>query len=87
MDIQRKRLWNLAIRSAKSHLEEAVETLSHREKFIIRKRSLSDEPWTLKEVGAAFGVSRERARQIEEAALEKLRDYFEAQQIDGAELN
>ncbi len=55
---------------------EAVDRLNPREKYIVEKRILSDEPETLKELGKHFGVTRERARQIERAALLKLKgDY------------
>jgi RNA polymerase sigma-32 factor len=54
----------------------ALESLSAREKFILEKRVLAEEPATLKELGNHFGVTRERARQIERAALDKLRHNF-----------
>jgi RNA polymerase sigma-32 factor len=55
---------------------EAVDRLNPREKYIVQNRILSDEPETLKELGKHFGVTRERARQIERAALLKLKgDY------------
>jgi len=53
--------------------EEALKTLNAREKYIVEKRILSEEPVTLKELGKHFGITRERARQIERAALEKLK--------------
>jgi RNA polymerase sigma-32 factor len=56
--------------------DSALGTLSPREKYIIEKRILSDDPITLKELGSHFGISRERARQIERAALEKLRANY-----------
>jgi RNA polymerase sigma-32 factor len=57
-------------------MKEALDTLTSRERYIIEKRVLSDDPLTLKELGAHFGVSRERARQIEKAALEKLKGNY-----------
>jgi RNA polymerase sigma-32 factor len=51
----------------------ALNTLNPREKYIVEQRILTDEPLTLKELGRHFGVTRERARQIERAALEKLK--------------
>ncbi|HEY3500727.1 MAG TPA: sigma-70 family RNA polymerase sigma factor [Polyangiaceae bacterium] len=49
-----------------------VETLSSRERAIIRLRYLKDDQ-TLRELGEGFGVSHERARQLETIALKKLR--------------
>lgn len=57
-------------------VREAMKTLTQREKYILEKRVLSDEPVTLKELGRHFGITRERARQIERAALEKLRSNY-----------
>ncbi len=51
----------------------ALNTLNPREKYIVEQRILTDEPVTLKELGRHFGITRERARQIERAALEKLK--------------
>src|SRR5271157_2347205 len=60
--------------------EEALKTLKAREKYIVEKRILSEEPLTLKELGKHFGITRERTRQIERAALEKLKwNYLRSQ--------
>lgn len=57
----------------KMQLREAVATLDHREREIVTQRHLTEEPRTLKELGAVFGVSKERVRQLEERALKRLR--------------
>ncbi len=53
-------------------LIEAMQGLSDREKHILTERRLGDEPRTLEELSQEFGVSRERVRQIEVRAFEKL---------------
>ncbi|GAA4741248.1 RNA polymerase sigma factor RpoH [Sphingomonas daechungensis] len=53
-------------------LMDALETLNEREKFILTERRLTDEPKTLEELSQVYGVSRERIRQIEVRAFEKL---------------
>lgn len=57
----------------RSLLLEAMSDLTEREKDIISSRQLSDEPKTLEELSKVFKVSRERVRQIEVKAFEKLR--------------
>jgi RNA polymerase sigma-32 factor len=53
-------------------LMDALETLNDREKHILTERRLSDEPKTLEELSQVYDVSRERIRQIEVRAFEKL---------------
>jgi len=53
-------------------LQEAMSDLSERERHIITERRLKDEPATLEELSKEYGVSRERVRQIEVRAFEKL---------------
>ena len=59
--------------SRSAWLHEALDTLSERERIIIGKRRLRDESVTLAELGRDLGISKERVRQIEHKALEKLR--------------
>jgi RNA polymerase sigma-32 factor len=53
-------------------LVTALESLNDREKHILMERRLTDEPKTLEELSQVYGVSRERIRQIEVRAFEKL---------------
>ena len=53
-------------------LTRAMDTLNEREKHVLIQRRLQDEPVTLEELSEQFGVSRERIRQIEVRAFEKL---------------
>ncbi len=53
-------------------LASAMEDLNEREKHILTERRLTDDPKTLEELSQVYGVSRERVRQIEVRAFEKL---------------
>jgi RNA polymerase sigma-32 factor len=53
-------------------LMDALESLNDREKHILMERRLTDEPKTLEELSQVYDVSRERIRQIEVRAFEKL---------------
>ncbi|HVO19750.1 MAG TPA: RNA polymerase sigma factor RpoH [Anaeromyxobacter sp.] len=57
---------------------EALARLDARERYIIQQRVMNDRPLTLKELGEHFGFSRERARQLEIRAKEKLRQELRA---------
>ena len=56
----------------KKIFEQALEVLNDREKEIITLRKLKDKPVKLEELSKKFNISRERVRQIEEKAFEKL---------------
>jgi len=53
-------------------LTEAMDALNDREKHILAERRLADDPKTLEELSQVYGVSRERVRQIEVRAFDKL---------------
>jgi RNA polymerase sigma-32 factor len=53
-------------------LVEAMDSLNERERHILTERRLTDEPKTLEELSQVYDVSRERIRQIEVRAFEKL---------------
>ena len=53
-------------------LQQAMESLNDREKHILAERRLADDPKTLEELSQVYSVSRERIRQIEVRAFEKL---------------
>jgi RNA polymerase sigma-32 factor len=61
-----------------SLLEEAMTELTDRERHILTERRLKDEPTTLEELASQYGVSRERVRQIEVRAFEKLQKSMRA---------
>jgi RNA polymerase sigma-32 factor len=53
-------------------LVEAMDSLNEREKHILAERRLAEDPKTLEELSQVYGVSRERVRQIEVRAFDKL---------------
>jgi RNA polymerase sigma-32 factor len=59
-------------------LKEALAELNDRERHILTERRLKDDPTTLEELASQYGVSRERVRQIEVRAFEKLQKAIRA---------
>ena len=59
-------------------IARALDTLNEREREIFVERRLKDEPVTLEELGSRYGVSRERIRQIEVKAFDKVRAIVQA---------
>jgi len=58
----------------KSALYSALGHLSERDRTIVERRHLAEEPATLKELSGEFGVSIERVRQLESRAMKKLKE-------------
>lgn len=69
IDVERRSVW----------LHAALSSLNERELRIIERRRLTDDGATLEELGAALGISKERVRQIEARAMEKLKAALVAQ--------
>ena len=63
----------------RSMLESAMERLSEREQRIFTARRLEEDPLTLEQLSQEFGVSRERVRQIEVRAFEKVQETMRRQ--------
>ena len=57
----------------RSSVGEVMDSLNDKERAIVERRFLSDEPATLQEIGDHFNVSRERVRQIEDKLKKRLR--------------
>jgi RNA polymerase sigma-32 factor len=57
----------------RERIQKALARLDPRERFIIEQRVMNERPMTLKELGEHFGFSRERARQLEIRAKDKLK--------------
>ncbi|MCL1628354.1 RNA polymerase factor sigma-32 [Roseibaca sp. V10] len=60
-------------------LLSALQGLSDRERFIVRERKLRADPRTLESLGDELGLSKERVRQLEAAAFQKMRKSLENQ--------
>ena len=58
-------------------LGEAMGKLNDRERFIVRERKLRDAPRTLESLGEELSLSKERVRQLEAAAFQKMRKHLE----------
>jgi len=52
------------------------KSLNDKERKILRERLLAEEPKTLQEIGDQYGLTRERARQIEAGIISKLREFL-----------
>lgn len=63
----------------RQYMDEFSTTLKDRESILWEKRITSEEPLTLQEIGDLFGVTRERARQIEKEITKRFRSYLERQ--------
>ncbi|GAB5504574.1 RNA polymerase sigma factor RpoH [Pyruvatibacter sp.] len=63
-------------------LAASMQTLNEREMHILTERRLKDEPSTLEELSQEYGISRERVRQIEVRAFEKLQKAMKAAHKD-----
>ncbi|MBT3703622.1 MAG: RNA polymerase sigma factor RpoH [Alphaproteobacteria bacterium] len=84
-ELDQRRLW----------MADAMSGLNEREQHILTERRLSEEPQTLEDLSTHYGISRERVRQIEVRAFEKLQKAMRSSamaeklshQDDGARLN
>jgi RNA polymerase sigma-32 factor len=72
IDTERRSIW----------LSDAMSVLNERELRIVQERRLQDDGATLEALGNKLGISKERVRQIENRALEKLRDALLDKQSD-----
>ncbi len=54
-------------------LDQALATLPERERDILTQRQLREDPMTLEQLGVIYGISRERVRQLEARALDRLK--------------
>jgi len=63
-------------------LSHAMKSLNARERRILTERRLKDEPTTLEDLSKEYGISRERVRQIEVRAFEKLQRAIKAQAME-----
>jgi RNA polymerase sigma-32 factor len=63
-------------RQLEKHIATIQPTLSDKERDLLENRILSDSPLTLREIGAKYGITRERVRQIESRLLEKLKEHL-----------
>lgn len=66
-------------RRIRALLDDFAEALSDRERDILWRRMVADEPMTLREMGRAWGCSHERIRQVEAGIRERLRAHFETE--------
>jgi RNA polymerase sigma-32 factor len=67
-------------------LHEALSELSERERRIITERHLADEVVTLEDLGKELGVSKERVRQLEARAMDKIKASMSRHIEDSREL-
>ena len=67
---------NEEINQRKDLLKDSIKILNDREKEILYSRRLTDEPSTLEDLSKKFKISRERIRQIENKAFEKLQKHM-----------
>lgn len=65
-------------------LERALSELPERERHILIERRLKDDPVTLEELGAEYGISRERIRQLEVRAFDKVQKLVRAEAMEAA---
>jgi RNA polymerase sigma-32 factor len=63
-------------------LAEFVQTLNERDEDILRNRILSETPLTLDDLGAKYGITKERTRQLEARIIKRLRDYLKKEVKD-----
>ena len=68
----------------KGMLAAALKQLTDRERHIIVERRLVDEPKTLEDLSAKYGISRERVRQIEVRAIDKLQKAMKNMVVEAA---
>jgi len=69
----------------RSLLSEAMHVLNDREKHILTERRLKEEPTTLEDLSVQYGISRERVRQIEVRAFEKLQKAIKGLEAEQAQ--
>jgi RNA polymerase sigma-32 factor len=69
----------------KGLLGEALKVLNERERHILTERRLKEEPTTLEDLSVQYGISRERVRQIEVRAFEKLQKAMRTLEAQDAE--
>ncbi len=76
MDQELRFAQNEEINQRKDLLKDSIKILNDREKEILYSRRLTDEPLTLEDLSKKFKISRERIRQIENKAFEKLQKHM-----------
>ncbi|HEX4922996.1 MAG TPA: RNA polymerase factor sigma-32 [Bdellovibrionales bacterium] len=66
------------VEQLKGKIEEIRGQLNEKEKFILEHRILADPPLTLQEIGEKYGMTRERARQLEARVISKIKNAYGA---------
>jgi len=77
---------NQDLSTLRGWLNDAMGELSDREKYIVSQRLLIEDPRTLGSIGDELGLSKERIRQVESAALGKLKTLLEKNTGDSAKV-